>query len=211
MHDRQTGGTTRISVDSQGREANGSSGIPAISADGRWIAFHSFASNLVEGDNNGSLDIFVHDRKTGTTTRASLTEGAGKPTARAWIPPSAPAAALWPSNRRPSTWCLVMTMEPSTSSSGIGPRRSVRRTRRGKEGRPDSPWQKSSRHSTGPASCLCRALRLGHILPVCSLIAPCPAGAGTVSVLARLSPRLLSNRLLGWLRQGLYGVISASG
>ena len=33
------------------------------------------------------------------------------------------------------------------------------------------------------------ALRLGHILPVCSLIAPCPAGAGTVSVLARLSPR----------------------
>ena len=51
-----------------------------------------------------------------------------------------------------------------------------------------SPWQKSSRHSTVPASRR-TALRLGHILPVCSLIAPCPAGAGTVSVLARLSPR----------------------
>ena len=53
---------------------------------------------------------------------------------------------------------------------------------------PTSPWQKSSRHSTVPASRR-TALRLGHILPVCSLIAPCPAGAGTVSVLARLSPR----------------------
>ena len=52
----------------------------------------------------------------------------------------------------------------------------------------NSPWQKSSRHSTVPASRR-TALRLGHILSVCSLIAPCPAGAGTVSVLARLSPR----------------------
>ena len=38
-----------------------------------------------------------------------------------------------------------------------------------------SPWQKSSRHSTVPASRR-TALRFGHILPVCSLIAPCPAG-----------------------------------
>ncbi len=51
-----------------------------------------------------------------------------------------------------------------------------------------SPWQKSSRHSTVPASRR-TALRFGHILPVCTRIAPCPAGAGTVSVLAGLSPR----------------------
>ena len=54
-----------------------------------------------------------------------------------------------------------------------------------------SPWQKSSRHSTVPASQR-TALRLGHILPVCSLIAPGLAGAGTASVLARLSPRTVS-------------------
>ncbi len=52
----------------------------------------------------------------------------------------------------------------------------------------NSPWQKSSRHSTVPASRR-TALRFGHILPVCTRIAPCPAGAGTVSVLAGLSPR----------------------
>ena len=54
-----------------------------------------------------------------------------------------------------------------------------------------SPWQKSSRHSTVPASRR-TALLSAHILPVCSLIAPCPAGAGTVSVLARLSPRTVN-------------------
>ena len=75
-------------------------------------------------------------------------------------------------------------------------------------GRPNSPWQKSSRHSTVPASRR-TALRLGHILPVCSLIAPCPAGAGTVSVLARLSPRTAevglgaeSVEVLAWDRAG---------
>ncbi len=73
VHDRQTGETIRVSVDSQGRQANGSSGVPAVSADGRWVAFHSFASNLVDGDTNGSLDIFVNDRETGSTTRTSLT------------------------------------------------------------------------------------------------------------------------------------------
>ena len=74
VHDRQTGETTRVSVDSRGGQANGSSGIAALSAGGRWVAFHSFASNLVDGDTNGTLDVFVHDRLTGRTTRTSLTE-----------------------------------------------------------------------------------------------------------------------------------------
>ncbi len=78
VHDRQTGETTRVSVDSRGRQANGGSGIAALSADGRWVTFHSFASNLVDGDSNGTLDIFVHDRMTGATTRASRTENGGE-------------------------------------------------------------------------------------------------------------------------------------
>ena len=65
--------TTRVSVDSAGNEANnsGSSG-PAISADGRYIAFSSSATNLVAGDGNGVVDIFLHDTQTGTTTRVSV-------------------------------------------------------------------------------------------------------------------------------------------
>ena len=71
-HDRQTGTTTRISLDSVGNEANDASRDPAISGDGRFIAFQSNATNLVAGDTNRRPDIFVHDRQTGTTTRVSV-------------------------------------------------------------------------------------------------------------------------------------------
>jgi Tol biopolymer transport system component len=42
-----------------------------MSSDGRFVAFDSLASNLVEGDNNGMRDVFTHDRETGETTRIS--------------------------------------------------------------------------------------------------------------------------------------------
>ncbi len=45
---------------------------PAISADGRFVAFHSDATNLVAGDTNGATDVFVHDLQTGTTERVSV-------------------------------------------------------------------------------------------------------------------------------------------
>ena len=72
VHDRQTGETTRVSVDSSGAQANSYSTNPAISADGRYVAFTSFASNLVAGDTNELTDVFVHDRQTGATTRVSV-------------------------------------------------------------------------------------------------------------------------------------------
>jgi Tol biopolymer transport system component len=72
VHDRQTGATTRVSVDTTGVEGNDESVFPAISADGRFVAFESVASNLVPGDTNGRDDIFVHDRQTGATTRVSV-------------------------------------------------------------------------------------------------------------------------------------------
>jgi len=72
VHDRQTGITERVSVDSAGSEGNVSSTLPAISADGRYIAFESMASNLVAADTNGIEDIFVHDRQTGVTERVSV-------------------------------------------------------------------------------------------------------------------------------------------
>lgn len=72
VHDRQTGITERVSVASDGTEANGGSFGPSISADGRFVAFTSSASNLVPNDTNGKEDVFVHDRQTGETTRVSV-------------------------------------------------------------------------------------------------------------------------------------------
>ncbi len=74
VHDRQTGKTTRVNLGPNGRQANSGSdsGAPAFSADGRYVAFTSYASNLVRGDTNGTSDIFVHDRQLGKTTRVSV-------------------------------------------------------------------------------------------------------------------------------------------
>jgi len=72
VRDRETGKTRRVSVRSDGSEANEGSDNASISADGRFVAFRSAASNLVGGDTNGYTDVFVHDRATGKTTRASV-------------------------------------------------------------------------------------------------------------------------------------------
>jgi hypothetical protein len=55
------GTTALVSVDSAGNEGNGESFGPSISANGRFVAFTSFASNLVPGDTNGNDHIFVHE------------------------------------------------------------------------------------------------------------------------------------------------------
>jgi Tol biopolymer transport system component len=74
VHDRVTRETVRVSVSSAGEQGNadsGSHGTP-ISADGRYVAFESLASNLVPGDTTGRQDIFTHDRVTGETVRVSV-------------------------------------------------------------------------------------------------------------------------------------------
>src|SRR5438046_2018767 len=75
VHDRQTGMTERVSVASGGTRGNNASSYPALSADGRFVAFDSDATDLVAGDTNGTTDVFVHDRQTGTTERVSVTSG----------------------------------------------------------------------------------------------------------------------------------------
>jgi len=72
VHDRVTGDTERASLASSGEQGNGWSVAPAISADGRFVAFRSDATNLVAGDTNGVGDVFVHDRETGETRRVSV-------------------------------------------------------------------------------------------------------------------------------------------
>jgi hypothetical protein len=81
VHDRLTGTTTRVSVSSRGRQANGDSWGPSISGDGRVVSFISVADNLVAHDSNGCsdpttftfcTDVFVHDLRTGQTARANV-------------------------------------------------------------------------------------------------------------------------------------------
>lgn len=72
VRDRVAGTTRRVSVRTGGAQANGYSFDPTISEDGRFVAFYSFASNLVDGDSNGTGDVFVHDQLTGATQRVSV-------------------------------------------------------------------------------------------------------------------------------------------
>jgi cold shock CspA family protein len=61
IHDRSTGRTGRISIDSAGAQGDGDSGYGAIASDGQKLAFQSMATNLVAGDSNGTPDVFVHE------------------------------------------------------------------------------------------------------------------------------------------------------
>jgi dipeptidyl aminopeptidase/acylaminoacyl peptidase len=72
LNDRSTGKTIRISVSSNGNQSNGGSVFPAISGNGRYIAFLSDATNLVSGDTNGKNDVFVYDRVTKKMERVSV-------------------------------------------------------------------------------------------------------------------------------------------
>lgn len=72
VYNRATGQMKRVSVSSTGQQANGTSSKPSLSGDGRFVAFHSAATNLVTGDTNGMFDVFVHDLQTGQTTRVSV-------------------------------------------------------------------------------------------------------------------------------------------
>ena len=78
VRDRLSGTTERVSTSSLGTEGDGDSQTADISLDGRYVAFYSFASNLVAGDSNGTADIFVKDRQTGLTQLVSLYEVGGQ-------------------------------------------------------------------------------------------------------------------------------------
>jgi Tol biopolymer transport system component len=72
VRDRQTGTTERVSLATGGTQGDGESFSGAISPDGRYVAFHSSAGNLVAGDSNRAQDVFVRDRLSGTTELVSV-------------------------------------------------------------------------------------------------------------------------------------------
>ena len=90
--------TERVSVGPHGRQANEGEACcaagPAVSTDGRYVAFASAASNLVAGDTNGAIDVFVRDRQSGTTERVSVaSDGTQANDAVLW---SKLTSARWP-------------------------------------------------------------------------------------------------------------------
>jgi Domain of unknown function (DUF4347)/Cadherin-like/WD40-like Beta Propeller Repeat len=72
VHDLQSGTTTRVSVGAGGIQGNDTSYNSSISADGRYVAFASAADNLISGDTNNQIDLFVYDRQTNQVQRGGL-------------------------------------------------------------------------------------------------------------------------------------------
>lgn len=86
VHDIGTGQTERVSVASDGTQADGASFSPRISDDGRFVVFRSNATNLVPGDSNARFDIFVHDRDSDQTVRVSVPAGGGEADNHSYLP-----------------------------------------------------------------------------------------------------------------------------
>ena len=93
LRDRRTSITTRVSVASDGTQADSSSGLRrgCISATGRFVAFASWATNLVAGDTNGVPDIVLRDRQRGETTRVSVASDGTQGIDTSWGEPSVSA------------------------------------------------------------------------------------------------------------------------
>lgn len=86
VRDRKTNVTRRVSISTDGTQANLNSFSPAISANGRYVAFASFASNLVAGDSNQLADVFVRDRVAHVTTRVSVGPGGAQADGGSYVP-----------------------------------------------------------------------------------------------------------------------------
>jgi Tol biopolymer transport system component len=84
--DRKTGITKLISKSATGAEANGNCQMPAISADGKTIAFESYATNLTSNDNNGARDVFVWSEASGAVELISAAQQGGTANAESYEP-----------------------------------------------------------------------------------------------------------------------------
>lgn len=70
-----TNNATRLVSRNGGTAANGTSNQPAISPDGRYVAYASSANNLSDADGDGTKDVFLHDRSTGVSSLVSVGSG----------------------------------------------------------------------------------------------------------------------------------------
>src|SRR6185369_15379253 len=99
-----------VSVDSGGAQGNNVSRFPSISADGRFVAFDSAATNLVAGDTNGFVDVFVRDRQSGTTERVSVDSGGVQGNVSIYAP------SISADGRYVAFWSAAMNLVPGDTN-----------------------------------------------------------------------------------------------
>jgi Tol biopolymer transport system component len=160
VRDMVAGTTTRVSVDTGGGDANDSSSDPSVSTSGRFVAFSSFASDLVLGDQNFIPDVFVRDLMAGTTVRVSVDVDGGDPNNASFDPDFSGNERMWCSARRRRTSSTMMATEWWTSSSATwsleSPRWSVRATAVGPPRMRRCPPRSTATGGTSPFSRLPR-------------------------------------------------------
>jgi TolB protein len=91
VRDLRAGTTEQVDLSSTGEHADSVGNAQGISDNGRWVAFVSSATNLVPGDTNSDYDVFVRDRRRGTTERVSVTAGGAEANGGsydAWLSPN---------------------------------------------------------------------------------------------------------------------------
>ena len=120
----------RISLSSAGTQADGPSSHPSVSANGRYVAFQSDATNLVSVDTNGTTDIFVRDLVTNVTRLASV-PGLGAPTASVTAPSSSNSESS-PAGTDPAS---TNAAAPATTAATLHARATLTRQRWSGEGR----------------------------------------------------------------------------
>jgi Tol biopolymer transport system component len=103
VHDTRAALTERVNVSTLGAEADAVTFRGIMSGDGRFVGFRSRARNLVPGDTNDALDVFVHDRLTGVTRRVSISGDGAQADATGFD--------------RPSRWSMFMS-RPFLSADG---------------------------------------------------------------------------------------------
>jgi Tol biopolymer transport system component len=107
--DRLLGTNVLVSVATNGGLTDGFSSEPAISSDGRYVAFTSTADNLVAGDANKASDVFVRDLQAGTTKLLSINKSGTGP---------GNAASYSPEISMDGRWVLFRTMASDVGSGG---------------------------------------------------------------------------------------------
>lgn len=127
VHDRQSGDNWRVSLDSSGAQAAADCSWPAISADGRYVAFQTLAA-LVPDDTNGALDVYVHDRQSHTTlwvSQRTRRKPAGEPSISAdgrYVAFSSGSNVLVPGDTNAATDVFVRDMSTgSIERVSLGP------------------------------------------------------------------------------------------
>ena len=83
--DRSSHSTERVSVASNGRQGNGDSIDADLTPDGRFVVFDSQSSNLVPDDDNGTWDVFLRDRRAGTTERVTVSQSGRSPNGPSYL------------------------------------------------------------------------------------------------------------------------------